>query len=413
MKILISAAEASSDMHGAQLLHALKEELKGQGQKISLEVFGVGGPLLQAQGLKPVIDARSLLSMGIVEVLSRLPQVIRALNRVTQAAREEKPDLALVIDYPEFHFRLAKRLNRLNIPVFYYIPPKVWVWRKKRLQFIRQYFKKVFLILPFEQEIYEKEGVPALYVGNPLLDELPLHLTRQEARMRLGIELNETLLVLMPGSRPSELKYHLDVMLDSALQVSKKLSPKVLRVLMPLPHTADLTEVNDRVELWKQKQGVSSGQTLPFVQVSQGNAHECLVAADAGIIKSGTSTLEAGLLRCPHTIIYNASRITGWIFKNIVRYQGPVGLVNLIHGVDPGQPYLIRELLGEQISVEELTRETLSLLTDQERRKKLNQGFERLLQKTKSGSVGQSQVGPSQRVAQEILREFVKGRISE
>ena len=240
MKVLISAAEASSDMHGAELLKALKEELKSQDQKIDLEVFGAGGPLLQAQGLKPIVDARDLLAMGVVEVFSRLPQVLRALRKLTQGARAQKPDFALVIDYPEFHFKLAKKLKKLNIPVFYYIPPKVWVWRKKRLQFIKHYFKKVFLILPFEQEIYDQEGVSAQYVGNPLIDELPLDLTREEARAKLQIAFDECVLILMPGSRPSELKYHLEVMLDSALQVSRKFLPQSLRVLMPLPYTADL-----------------------------------------------------------------------------------------------------------------------------------------------------------------------------
>ena len=406
MKLLISAAEASSDLHGAYLLRALKEEWGKYSEISTLDVFGVGGAQLQAEGLRTIVDSRELLAMGFLEIFSRLPQIIRSLNRLTQAAKEEKPDLAIVLDYPGFHFRLAKRLKKLDIPTLYYIPPKVWVWRKSRLSFLKEYFKKILLILPFEKDFYEQEGVPATYVGNPILDEIPIHLTRLEARKQLKISQEEKALVLMPGSRPSELKYHLKVMLDAALQVSQRMSPTRLNVLIPLPLTADVESIKAQVEAWQKKslQGMSSGLSI---HISQGDSHVCLIAADAGIIKSGTSTLEAGLLRCPHTVIYDGSRVSKWIFKYFIRYKGPVALVNLIYGWGSNEPYLIREILGDEISAEELARETYSLLFDVERRGVLDQKFQKLIQKTQGESEDHQSMSPSRRAAQEVIQCYL------
>src|SRR3954464_3114924 len=131
MKILISAAETSSDAHGAELLKAIRERVKNQkhqGQPIQIDAFGIGGPKLQAAGLRTIVDARELLAMGFVEILRHLPRIFGAMNRVSRAAQETRPDLAIVIDYPDFHFRLARRLRKQGIPVVYYIPPKVWAW---------------------------------------------------------------------------------------------------------------------------------------------------------------------------------------------------------------------------------------------------------------------------------------------
>ena len=409
MKLLISAAEASSDLHGAYLLRALKKVWRSEGGDGELDVFGVGGVHLQSEGLRPVVDAKELLSMGFLEVLSRLPRIMRSLQRLTKAAKQERPDLAIVLDYPGFHFSLAKRLKRLNVPVIYYIPPKVWVWRQSRLSFLRKYFEKILLILPFEKEFYLKHGVEATYVGNPLLDEIPLHLTRDQARRELSLSHHDRVLVLMPGSRPSELKYHLRVMLDTALKVSHRMTDRRLTVLIPLPMTADYEKIHSEVERWKNE---SLGESSPLisVRVSQGDSHLCLISSDAGIIKSGTSTLEAGLLRCPHVVIYNVSRLSEWIFYHVIRYKGPVALVNLIYGWSSKEPYLIREYLGSQISTEKLAEETYSLLTDEERRRSLDEKFQELISKTRGDFEGQDSMSPSQRAAQEVVQCYLRLR---
>lgn len=403
MKILISAAETSSDQHGAQLLRALQRECAQKGE--TLDAFGIGGPALKQAGLRVLVDARTLLVMGFTEVLGRLPTIFRSLKTVAETAANEKPDVAVVIDYPDFHFRLAKKLKRQGIPVIYFIPPKIWAWRKGRIKVLRERFVRVLSILPFEVDFYKREKMPVTYVGNPLVDELPLRLTRAEARKHLGLTDSDTVFVIMPGSRPTELKYHLDLMLSSALMASFKIfkkNGKKLTALMPLPQTSDLKSVQNRVDEWKAR-NPDFAVTLDL-RLSQGDAHECMVAADAGLIKSGTSTLEAGVLGCPHTIIYRSNRLTHFIFQYLIRYKGPVGLVNLVAGWSEGKPLLIHEILHRDQSPEELSEELLSIYQNQERRSRILEGLARVRKAIVGENEGKS---PSEVAAKEII-EWVR-----
>ncbi|MBC7692794.1 MAG: lipid-A-disaccharide synthase [Methylotenera sp.] len=408
MKILISAAEASSDIHGAVLLKALREQAPAG---VSVHAYGVGGPLLQAQGLKSWVDARELLSMGFTEVLGKLPRIFKALALLAGSVVTERPDVAVVIDYPDFHFRLAKRLKKKGVPVVYYIPPKVWVWRKKRIEVIRALFTKVLCIFPFEKKLYEDAQVPARYVGNPLLDELPLELTQSQARASLGLEPSEKVLVILAGSRPSELDQHLVPLLTTARNVAEKLGKIV--VLMPLPQTSDLQSVKARV--LDTLFALPDAESLLQVRVTQGNSAECMVAADVGLIKSGTSTLEAGLLNCPHIVVYKTSWFSEWVFRKWIQYEGPVGLVNLVSGWEEGKPYLVRELICEEFTQENLTREALALFTEPARRETLKRGFARLREcmsgdanRVKSGDA--NRLGPSALAAQEIWAVVMASR---
>lgn len=396
MKILISAAETSSDLHGAKLLQALTRECESRGEK--LDAFGIGGPQLKSAGLRIIVDAKELLSMGFTEILGRLPRILRSLSEIARTASREKPDVAVVIDYPDFHFRLAKKLRRAGIPVIYFIPPKIWAWRKSRIKILRERFVKVLSIFPFEVPFYQQEQMPVSYVGNPLVDSLPLSLTREQAREKLGIPASQPTFLLMPGSRPAELKYHFDIMLDAVALVSERLGKKIV-VLVPLPLTSDLAEVQRRAGAWiSRKAGLKISLSNLDLRVSQGNAPECMVAADAGIIKSGTSTLEAGILGCIHSIMYRSNRLTHFIFHMFIRYYGPVGLVNLVAGWKLGEPFLIREVLHHSQNGELWAQELLSLYQDQERRKKLSEGLLRVRQSILS--VGAS---PSEQAALEIL----------
>jgi len=417
MKILISAAETSSDAHGAELLKALREKTafealseKGAMSKTEVSAFGIGGPKLQAAGLRVVVDAKELMSMGFSEILGRLPRIFKALDQVTEEAARQRPDVAVVIDYPDFHFRLAKRLKKLGIPVIYYIPPKVWVWRKGRVKTLRENFVRILSILPFEETFYKNLNIPVKYVGNPLVDELPLALTRSEARSQLSLTEQDLVLVMLPGSRKAELKEHLGLMLEAATLAAKKLKAqgflpeqKRLVVLMPFPETNHLEsqKTND------------SPKDLIDLRISRGNSSLCMIAADAGIIKSGTSTLEAGLLKCPHTIVYKTTRTTAWIFKNLIRYRGPVGLVNLVSDWRSDgsytSPYLVREMICEQVTVESVTSEIIELLTNSQKREKMIQGFEILKEKVCGKSDRESE-RPSVVAAQEILRFLEAGR---
>ncbi len=398
MKILISAAEASSDAHAARLLGALQVLLSESGE--SLDAFGVGGPKLQAAGLRVVVDARTLLSMGFVEILGRLPRILRSLKLIAETAERENPQVAVVVDYPDFHFRLARRLKRSGIPVVYLIPPKVWVWRQGRVAKMRELFRQVLCIFPFEEAIFTRLGMPVTFVGNPLVEELPMHLSKAEARLRLGIDSasRRSVVLVMPGSRPSELKEHLDLMLEACEAAARAIGKEFL-VLCPFALTADLGELEAKLAPWRAKRPGS----MIEVRFSQGDAHEAMAAADAGLVKSGTSTLEAGLMSLPHAVVYRPSRTTEFIFKRFIRYAGPVGLVNLVaHPDGPAgrAPYLCRELLMDQATVENLSSELQTLLVDESTLARMREGFQALRARLR---VGPGAPAPSRRAAEQVL----------
>jgi lipid-A-disaccharide synthase len=402
VKILISAAEASSDTHGAELLKAIREQLD------VIDAFGIGGPKLQAQGLRTIIDARELLVMGFLEVMSRLPKIFNALNRIATVALEEKPDIAVLIDYPEFHFKLAKRLKQSGIPIVYYIPPKVWVWRKGRVKFLREFFCKVLCIFPFEEDFYRSQNISAKYVGNPLLDELPFQLTRTQARKDLGLGTNDRAIVLMPGSRPAEIRRHLELMLDSCVRSAAHLRAKgglgeeqQLKVLIPIPETSNFEDVQSTLMEWLNRYSGKSAFILD-VQLHKGNSWVCMIAADVGLIKSGTSTLEAGLLGCPHVVVYKPNFVTEFIFKYIVKYKGPVGMVNLVHGgIQENKNHcVVKEIVCSDATVESLSTELRKLFLDQDYVSKMREGFAKIKDVVTGNG---SQFSPSKQAAKEII----------
>jgi len=408
VKILISAAEASSDAHGAELLRSLKKIAAQSGGFGAVEAYGTGGPKLQAAGLRIVVDARDLLAMGFTEILGRLPKIFSSLKKLTREATAQKPDVIVVIDYPDFHFRLAKRLKSLGVPIVYYIPPKVWVWRKKRIRMLQEFFAKVLVILPFEEKFYTRENVKVKYVGNPLVDELPLNLTRGEARVKLGLAPDDTVMLAMPGSRKSEINKHLELMLDAALDTSLELAnlgvlkgAEKLHVLLPIPHTSNLALIRAKMDRWEKSQ-----KSIRHIKIhlSQSNSSECMVAADVGMIKSGTSTLEAGILGLPHFIVYKPSFIAQFVFQKIIRYAGPVGLVNLVagsggqDGPDSRKPYLIREIVCQEVNRRSLSEQAILLLINRSLRSEMRKSLENLRAKILA-----NQQSPSETAAHEIL----------
>ena len=404
MKLLVSAAESSADIHGAELVHALKKILPA-GEK--LQVFGIGGPRLRAEGLEAAVRTEDLSVMGASEVLHKLPRILKSLRQISQAAEKRKPDLAIVLDSPDFHFRLAKKLKKLKIPAVYYIPPKIWVWRKGRIHFLKKHFIQILSILPFEQDYYQNQSIPFQFVGNPLVDELPWGLSKDVARSQLGLGAQDRVLVVMPGSRLSELDAHFALMIEAAREVAMRLceqgqlmANESLKVLVALPSGLD----QDRFKAELNQLRAQHVQTSVEFQLSFGDAHRCMIAADVGLIKSGTSTLEAGLLQCPHVITYRPSAVTGWIFKNLVRHHGPVGLVNWVAGWKLGQSWPVPELLCENAEPRLLAAEVCALFVDQGRRHQMLEALGALRKSMGVSSSGELPPSPSLRAAQEVIR---------
>lgn len=352
MKVFFSAAEASSDTHAAEALKRLFVLCAKRGVK--LDAFGVGGPKLRAAGLRVLLPAEELLAMGFVEVVGRLPKIRRDLARLSEVVKHERPDAAVLCDYPDFHFKLARRFRPLGFPILCFIPPKIWVWRKSRIHFLARFYDRVLSILPFEEPIYAGSKVNFKYVGNPLMDELPIALTRSDARKKCGVSESDVVLALMVGSRPSEFRFHLEPMIEAAWRLQFALAGRRLKILIPLPETADAGEFRRKLALFPESRDLD-------ICVTQGDAWEAMKAADVGLIKSGTSSLEAAILDLPHVVIYRAHPISEFLFKYLVRYRKAISLTNLIGARSP-EVRVVPELILENFTPNKMAFELGSLL---------------------------------------------------
>lgn len=361
---------------------------------------------MQAKGFRAIVNSQELRVMGFAEILGRLPKIFKIMSRVEAEALRSKPDAIVMIDYPGFHFRLAKRLKDSGIPIVYYIPPKVWVWKKFRMKAMPALFAKVLCIFPFEERIFAEANVPARFVGNPLVDSLPLSLSKSDARKNLSIDESETVVTLMPGSRPAELSAHFEIMVKAAFDTATKLG-RNLRVLVPVSVASEKEKLEKKLVALVQKSAGLADRLKIYFVIS--GASTALRASDAGLIKSGTSTLEAALMGCPHAVVYRVSWLTEMIFKFIVRYKGPVGLVNLMLGSFEEPERVTREILGHTVGAADLALELESLLVDSAKTARMQSDFDRIRERV----VGDAKESPSDRVAKEVLGVVAASKLAE
>ncbi len=275
VKILMVAGEASADLHGSHLLREIKSKCPG-----GVQAFGVGGEKLRAEGMEILVEAQDLSIIGVTAVVKRLPELLGYFNGLVKTAKKEKPDLAILMDLPDFNLRLAKKLKRLGIPILYYISPQVWAWRQGRVNHIRKYVDHMLVLFPFEKDFYDRFGVRSTFVGHPLLDFLP---KKTEYRASVDI-LKGPRLALLPGSRRSELEHHRDLLLGVVDRLAKKFPD--LEVRLPVAATLSLDWVR---ELYNH----------PRISIESGNAYDVLCWADAAGVASGTATLETALIGTP------------------------------------------------------------------------------------------------------------------
>ncbi|MBS2029659.1 MAG: lipid-A-disaccharide synthase [Deltaproteobacteria bacterium] len=371
--ILIVAGEASGDLHASALLRELKARAPG------LRAFGMGGSLTQAEGLEALADARDISVMGLVEVLPAIPRILGVMNKLAAAARERKPDVAILVDLPDFNLRLAKKLHALGIPVAYYVSPTVWAWRKGRLKTIQRYVARMMCIFPFEERFYAENGVQARYVGNPTLDELGPPLAPEAARKSLGLDPDPTkpVLALLPGSRRGEVTRIFPAMLQAARLLLRERPG--LRIVVPVAPTLDRELLTS----------TAAAYSLPLTLVD-GRAPDVVAASDAAVVASGTAVLEAGLMQRPMVVVYRVSQISFWIAKLLVKVAH-VAIVNLLAGKE-----IVPELLQADMQPERIAGELRRLLDDPVARSKQLQGLAEV-----RTSLGQP--GASARAADEVL----------
>jgi lipid-A-disaccharide synthase len=334
---MIVAGEASGDKHGAKLVAALRDARPG----CPLEIFGAGGDEMRAAGVDTLVDAREVAIMGALEVARALPKFLRVFRRLRDAAHERRPNLVVLIDWPEFNLRLAKRLHRDGHRVVYYISPQIWAWRGYRIRAIQRYVERMLVILPFEQDYYQRHGVEVDYVGHPLLDSVCVTATRDAFCSRHGLDPARPIVALLPGSRHSELKYILPPLAEAAARLYQS-HPQV-QCILPLARTFAREEM----------------AALPgVIRLIEHDTYNAVAAADLAVVASGTATLETAILGTPLIIVYRASALNWRIFKPMINVPF-VGMPNLIAGRE-----IAPEMLQETLTADRLATRILALLDD-------------------------------------------------
>lgn len=352
--IVVITGEASGDAHAGRMIGELKQ------LRPDIKVRGIGGDNMRAAGAEIRVDFSELAVMGIVEVLKRYRRIKDIFNQVVADLKANKPDLLVLVDYPGFNLKLAKQAKKLGIPVLYYISPKVWAWRAGRIKTIKKYVDKIAVLFPFEVPIYQDAGVPVTCVGHPLVDAVQTTLTTKQAKIKMGLKLNRRVIGLFPGSRRSEIDNLLPIMLNAVQAIQQKNAH--IDVVLPLAPGIDETYINT----------ILAKSPVP-VKVVNDNFYDLTVACDAIVAASGTVTLEIALLGVPHFIAYRISPISYQILRRLVKIPY-VGLCNIV----TDKPVIL-ELLQNDVTVERLEAELMTLLNEPTRKAKADTIREQVL----------------------------------
>src|SRR6266568_3198373 len=343
MRIMIVAGERSGDIYGGELVAALRARIP------HLSAFGCGGEAMREAGVETLEDAHRLSMAGITEVVTGLPRAWRALRRLAREAERRRPTLAVLIDFPDFNLRLAKRLRALGIRVVYFVSPQIWAWRRGRIRQLRERVEKVLCIFDFEEKLYRKAGVPVEYVGHPLLGRVRPRMTREEFFQAAGLDPTLTTVALLPGSRRREVAVHLPIMLDAVARLQSRHRVQVAIAVAPSldPEWMDSRfRGNDLAR--PLATGQSSGPAFPSttLRVSEqsrtvaGGAkvsrltratYDALAYSDLALVASGTATVEAAILGRPMVVVYRVSPLTWAAGKLLVKVPF-YSMVNLLAG---------------------------------------------------------------------------------
>jgi lipid-A-disaccharide synthase len=341
-KVLIVAGEASADLHGSNLVRAMK--------RLDLEVF------------------------------SKLHAISKAYFRLKNLLNNARPDLLILIDYPDFNLRLARIAKQYRIPVLYYISPQVWAWRIGRIKKITRRVDRMAVILPFEEAFYRKRGVDVEYVGHPILDSIPHHLNRGEAIKELGLRNDDMIIGLLPGSRREEIGNLLPPMIKTAEILSDRY--KHLECVLPVASTISPELIQSTI-----------GQSSVSIKAFQGNIYKILTACDLVLVTSGTATLEAAIMGVPMVIVYRVSPITYWVGKKIIRVPY-IGLANLVAGEK-----VVPELIQDEITPDRLAQEACAILEGGQKRENMIEKLK--LVRKRMGGAGASE--RTARIAMEMM----------
>ena len=317
---------------------------------------------MQGAGVEAVVDQRSLAVVGIVEVLRHIPRIYGEFRKLVLAAKTRRPDLAILTDSPDFHLRLAKKLHGLGVPVVYLIAPQAWAWRQGRVKTMRRTLQRLLCIFPFEEAFFQKFGVAAKFIGHPLARIVKPSLTRAE----FGLEPDERLVVLLPGSRHGEVARHMPYLLDA---VERLRSVPNLRFILALPAGFGA----ENTTFWEPVRAAS-------IQIKEGSTWDCLAHAEVALAASGTVTIEAALLGAPMVTFYRVNALS-WIVGRWMVNAPFLSMVNLVAGRQVAAELIQRDMTGERIAAE-----ALRLLSDEGARRTMQADLEAVKRKLSSAS---------------------------
>jgi len=347
------AGEASGDMLGAHLIAALKARRSG------MQFAGIGGPRMTGEGLQSEFPMEKLSVRGYSEALRSYFEILGIRRRLARGMLAERPDLFIGVDSSDFNLGLERQLREAGIPTIHYVSPSVWAWRRWRLRRIARAVDRILVMLPFEEPLYRKAGIPVSYVGHPLADIIPFEPNKDEARAQLRLPTNKLIVALLPGSRRSELHH----MAGAFVQAAQHFRQEVPEVHFVCPTATRATR--DMFELALHRhQGTDLPLTLLF-----GHSHEALAAADLALVASGTATLETALFKTPMVITYRQSPFS-WAIMRHMAYLPYVGMPNILAGEK-----LVPELLQNDASPQALAGALLALLRDSAARKRQIERF--------------------------------------
>ena len=370
-RILISAGEASGDIHAAAVTAAIKKI------DSSAEVFGMGGDTLRNAGGEVLFDIKDHGVMGFVEVLKKLPDLFKLRDDFEKVMDERKPDCLITVDYPGFNMKLAKLAHDKGIPVVSYIAPSAWAWHKSRAKKVAKIVDKVACIFPFEYDVYKEAGAYVEFVGHPLVDIVKPSMTKEEAMAFAGKEEGKKLILLMPGSRLMEIEKMLPTLLEAAKIIKKQL-PEVSFV-MPRAGTIPISLLEEKIQ--------ASGLD---VKITEGNNYDLFSVADLALATSGTVTLEAALCGLGSVIVYKTNPVTYFIAKLLVNIPH-IGLPNIVAAKS-----VVPELIQNDFTPTKVAQEALALL-ERERNAKMKEDLAYVKERLgKPGAVG--------RVAELVLK---------
>ncbi len=380
--LFISAGEASGEAYGAMLISALQQRLGDQGHTPTF--VGMGGQRMVEAGLHRIVRAEDMAVMGITEVVRHLPRIYREFRRLKQSIRARRPSVAILIDFPDIHFRLAKEFHRLGIPVLFFVSPQLWAWKKHRIKLVQRYIDRMLVIFPFEESFYRERGVHAEFVGHPLAD-LPLPaVSREYFAMNNYLRTDNTWIALLPGSRIKEISSNLPEMLTAARLLVQQ-SPNE-QYDFPLPLASTLTP-DDRRQVFRIIQEHGSGldvrivgdssaeesaDALGIVGRTAGAARAALFHSRAAIVASGTATVEAALIGNPFVVVYRVSPLTYAIAKRVVSVPH-VAMANLI-----ADKRVVPEFIQHDFTASNIVRELQRLLPDGPPRQSMMQELQRV-----------------------------------